>query len=105
METTGDLQAPKSFKQALLRSRFNENGNEKNFDNDVEVLSSDDEDAATPKASEKEDEEMQEERDWIPRVRLPAVLLKKIREPWKKCLICETIGENHRLQAVHDKND
>ncbi|CAL5402542.1 unnamed protein product [Camellia sinensis] len=87
MEPIGALKASQSFKEALLILRFNENGYEKIFDNDMEVLSSDDKDTDTTKAFEKEDKEIEEERDGIPRVKLPATLLKKIRKPWKKCLI------------------
>ncbi|XP_028055244.1 uncharacterized protein LOC114259426 [Camellia sinensis] len=42
----GQSDQVRSFKQALLCSRFNECGNEKNFDCDVETLSSDEDDLA-----------------------------------------------------------
>ncbi|KAL7263186.1 hypothetical protein ACSBR1_001375 [Camellia fascicularis] len=83
----------RSFKQALLRSRFNENRNEKNFDCDVEEPSSDDEDANTGSRVEQEDEVMEEPRDGIPKVKIPPGLLKKVREPWKKCLIVRLLGK------------
>ncbi|CAL5336970.1 unnamed protein product [Camellia sinensis] len=82
----------KSFKQALLHLRFNENNNEIFFDCDVEDLSSDDgEDMIEDIAAE--DSELNQ-NDQIPKVKIPHGLLKKIREPWKKCLIIRLLGKS-----------
>ncbi|XP_028086504.1 uncharacterized protein LOC114287372 [Camellia sinensis] len=83
----------RSFKQALLRSRFNENGNEKNFDCDVEVLSSDEKDDNTDAQIKEMGKDGFENHSAIPNIRIPPTLLKKIREPWKKCLIVRLLGK------------
>ncbi|XP_028102147.1 uncharacterized protein LOC114301379 [Camellia sinensis] len=96
-ETNRTKDASKSFKQALLQSRFNENGNEKNFDHDVDELSSNKVATDMMKLTKNEDgeieEEIEEERDGILRVKIPTNLLKKIREPWRKCLIVRLLGK------------
>ncbi|KAL7169821.1 hypothetical protein ACSBR2_034789 [Camellia fascicularis] len=83
----------RSFKQALLRSRFNEVGNENNLDCDVEDISSDEEDNTTDTAMDEGLQDGSEINGGIPNIRLPAALLKKIREPWKKCLIVRLLGK------------
>lgn len=93
----------KSFLNSLLQSRFNENSNEKNFDEEVESLSIDDELYSDEEVVE--DIETYEEVDnGVPRIKLPMNLLKKIRRPWKKCLIVRllgiTIGYNYFLSKV-----
>ncbi|CAL5380125.1 unnamed protein product [Camellia sinensis] len=90
----GNHNTSRSFKQALLRSRFNESRNEKNFECDVEEISSDEEDESTAKSSEAEDELMDEERDGVSKVKIPKAFLQKIREPWKKCLIVRLLGKS-----------
>ncbi|KAL7225627.1 hypothetical protein ACSBR1_020899 [Camellia fascicularis] len=65
----------------------------KNFDCDVEEISSDEEDATIDRRFEKEDEVMDEARDGIPKVKIPPRLLKKVCEPWKKCLIVRLLGK------------
>ncbi|KAL7218869.1 hypothetical protein ACSBR2_012023 [Camellia fascicularis] len=82
-----------SFKQALLRSRFNENRNEKNFDCDVEEVSSDEDEPEMAQESTDHDEAMDDVNRGIPRVKISQALLKKIREPWKKCLIVRLLGK------------
>ncbi|KAL7262125.1 hypothetical protein ACSBR1_000500 [Camellia fascicularis] len=89
MSTSGT----RSFKQALLRSRFNENGNEKNFDYDVEVLSSDEEDDNTNEPMEERGKDGIDNHSGISIIRIPPALLKKVREPWKKCLIVCLLGK------------
>ncbi|KAL7245794.1 hypothetical protein ACSBR2_001014 [Camellia fascicularis] len=88
----------RSFKQALLRSRFNENGNEKNFDCDVEVLSSDEEDDNTDEPMEERGKDGIDNHSGIPIIRIPPALLKKVREPWKKCLILRLLGKTIRYK-------
>ncbi|CAL5359792.1 unnamed protein product [Camellia sinensis] len=82
---------PKSFKQVLMRSRFNETERERSFDCEAAYLSSDEE-----MENEKEIEESSEEKGTSshPVVNLPAGLLKKVREPWKKCLIVRLLERN-----------
>ncbi|KAL7165460.1 hypothetical protein ACSBR2_041194 [Camellia fascicularis] len=81
----------KSFKQVLLRSRFNENEKDKSFDCDAEHLTSDEE--------MEDDGESEGGMEIIgngsnPIVKIPSGLLKKVREPWKKCLIVRLLGKN-----------
>ena len=40
-----------------------------------------------------EDPELNQ-KDQIPKVKIPPGLLKKIREPWKKCLIIRLLGKS-----------
>ncbi|CAL5391774.1 unnamed protein product [Camellia sinensis] len=92
----------KSFKQALLHSRFNENNNEIFFDCDVEDLSSDDgEDMIEHIAAE--DSELNQ-NDQIPKVKIPHGLLKKIQEPWKKCLIIRLLGKRQSVCHKDEKD-
>ncbi|KAL7242750.1 hypothetical protein ACSBR1_015188 [Camellia fascicularis] len=86
----GKSDQAKSFKQALCRSRFNENGNEKNFDY-VEDISSDEEEAEHDLA--KDEEAPADAVGGVPKVKIPIALLRKIREPWKKCLIVRLLGK------------
>lgn len=90
IEATNEV--TKSFKQALLRSRFSENGNEKNFNCNVEEISSDEDEAAPEGEEQQMDDEVA--RIGIPKVSIPPSLLKKIREPWKKCLIVRLLGKS-----------
>ncbi|XP_028058649.1 uncharacterized protein LOC114262488 [Camellia sinensis] len=80
-ETGKDKSTHRSFKQALLRSRFNEIEIERKFDCEAAYLSSDEE-----MENEKDTEETMEGGNTShPVVKLPAGLLKKVREPWKQC--------------------
>ncbi|KAL7174600.1 hypothetical protein ACSBR2_033776 [Camellia fascicularis] len=64
-----------------MRSRFNESGNEKNFDCDMEEVSSDEKDNTTDTTMAEEMQEENANMGGIPVIRLPSALLKKIREP------------------------
>ncbi|CAL5414454.1 unnamed protein product [Camellia sinensis] len=80
----------RSFKQALLRSRFIENPNEKNFEilkKDSANFPSDKEDRSEEEAEEEIMEESEDLQCQIPRIWVPVRLLKKARKPWGKCLI------------------
>ncbi|XP_028087776.1 uncharacterized protein LOC114288464 [Camellia sinensis] len=90
IEVTNEV--AKSFKQALLRSRFSENGNEKNFNYNVEEISSDEDEAALEGEEQQMDDEVARTR--ILKVSIPPSLLKKIREPWEKCLIARLLGKS-----------
>ncbi|XP_028097010.1 uncharacterized protein LOC114296880 [Camellia sinensis] len=87
------FEVPKSFKQALIRSRFNESVNEKNFDCDVESFSSNKDEPSITDITETEVEAMVEERDSISKVTIPSNLWRKVREPWRKCLIVSLLGK------------
>ncbi|CAL5387980.1 unnamed protein product [Camellia sinensis] len=87
------FEVPKSFKQALIRSRFNESVNEKNFDCDVESFSSNEDVPSITDITETEVEAMEEERDSISKVTIPSNLWRKVREPWRKCLIVSLLGK------------
>ncbi|KAI7988089.1 hypothetical protein LOK49_LG13G01235 [Camellia lanceoleosa] len=85
-------QTKKSFKQALTSSKTNE----KAFDIDLERLSDDD------LLTDEEDNEDIEEADpsqivglgpHIPKIKLPSRLIKRIRKPWKDCLIVRLLGK------------
>ncbi|KAL7214640.1 hypothetical protein ACSBR1_026934 [Camellia fascicularis] len=84
----------KSFKQVLL-PKFNE----KLFDSDADNLSTDDE-----LMSDGEMEYLPEADSnlstSIPRVLLPQSLLKKIRRPWKDCLIVKLMGMSIGYKAL-----
>lgn len=74
----------RSFKQALLRSQFTENPNEKNFEileKDSANFPSDEEDGSEEEAEEEIMEESEDLQCQIPRIRVPARLLKKARKP------------------------
>lgn len=90
-ETDKDKSTHRSFKQALLRSRFNETETKRSFDCETAYLSSDEE-----MKNEKDTEEAMEEEGntSYPVVKLPVGLLKKVREPWKKCLIVRLLGRH-----------
>ncbi|GMP60749.1 hypothetical protein CsSME_00023486 [Camellia sinensis var. sinensis] len=85
----------KSFKQVLLDPKFNE----KLFDSDADSLSTDDE-----LMSDGEMEDLPEAdsnlNTSIPRVLLPQSLLKKIRRPWKDCLIVKLMGMSIGYKAL-----
>ncbi|KAL7162950.1 hypothetical protein ACSBR2_039121 [Camellia fascicularis] len=87
------VEGPKSFKQALMRSRFNKSVNEKNFDCDVESFSSNENEPRSTDRTGTQVEEMEEERDGIPKVTIPSNLLRKVREPLRKCLIVILLGK------------
>ncbi|KAI7985157.1 hypothetical protein LOK49_LG14G01351 [Camellia lanceoleosa] len=83
---------PRFFKQVLLNARQNE----KAFDSDLENLSSD-EDLLSDGEGDKEIEvqaEWEQMNPDIPKVTLPRTLIRKIRRPWKDCLIVRLLGRN-----------
>ncbi|XP_028120747.1 uncharacterized protein LOC114318079 [Camellia sinensis] len=86
-----NLGAHKSFKQALLKSRFNENERERNFDCEEAYLSFDEE---MEKEEEGEDQLEYKGTSSNSVIKIPAGLLKKVREPWQKCLIVRILGKN-----------
>ncbi|CAL5347899.1 unnamed protein product [Camellia sinensis] len=80
LKVNADGSSSRSFKQALLRSRFTENPNEKNFEifeKDSANFPSDEEDGSEEEAEEEIMEESEDLQCQIPRIRAPARLLKK----------------------------
>ncbi|KAL7253811.1 hypothetical protein ACSBR1_008201 [Camellia fascicularis] len=86
-----NLGSQRSFKQALLRSRFNETERERSFDSEAAYLSSDEE---MDNEEEAEVDSETQRKGLNPIIKLPASLLKKVREPWKNCLIVRLLGKN-----------
>ncbi|KAL7202045.1 hypothetical protein ACSBR1_033676 [Camellia fascicularis] len=90
-DTESSKETHRSFKQALLRSRFNETEREHSFDCEAAYFSSDEE--------MENDEPIEADVEFKgtasnPVVKIPASLLKKVREPWKNCLIVTILGRN-----------
>ncbi|GMP37591.1 hypothetical protein CsSME_00009200 [Camellia sinensis var. sinensis] len=86
-----NMESYRSFKQALLRSQINETERECKFDYEAAYFFSDEE-----MDNEDETEDASENQGIAsnPIIKLPATLLKKVREPWKKCLIVRLLGKN-----------
>ncbi|KAL7206159.1 hypothetical protein ACSBR2_018967 [Camellia fascicularis] len=83
-----NLGTHRSFKQALLRSRFNETKREHNFDCEAAYFSSDEE---MDNEDETEDASENQGNVSIPIIKLLAGLLKKIRKLWNLQASFETL--------------
>ncbi|KAI7980553.1 hypothetical protein LOK49_Contig136G00009 [Camellia lanceoleosa] len=82
-------QALKSFKEALTNRSYNEQA----FDEDLNRLSTDEDESET---EAMEEELCDDEPDLgIPQIKLPRNLLSKIRRPWKDCLIVKPLGKTY----------
>ncbi|XP_028111817.1 uncharacterized protein LOC114310107 [Camellia sinensis] len=81
-------QALKSFKEALTNRSYNEQA----FDDDLNRLSTDEDESET---EAMEEELCDDEPDLgIPQIKLPKNLLSKIRRPWKDCFIVKPLGKS-----------
>ncbi|GMP52861.1 hypothetical protein CsSME_00018530 [Camellia sinensis var. sinensis] len=91
---------PRSFKQAFLHFRFNENMNEKNFECGMDDRISEDE---VEEMDELGVEELNSVKEFkgVPSVRLPLGLLRKVRKTMGKMPHREVTEQKYRIQIVH----